>query len=287
MTIVTGPDGERSGAQNAAVERHDAEKDIVLVHRLNDPIHFPPAPKRFTMQTFSLRSLPAMLLCALFVVVPVAAQPQGAAPTPLRLAPGQAEIEVSGQVTGRQTLVYGFDAAVGQEVTVQLNHPGQASLYHNVIAPSGAMVFNGSMEGNRFQASVHERGRYQVHVYLMRNDARRGKRTAFTLRIRQSGSQAQRPGTGQAGGPSFDCRRASGVVEIAVCRSPVLAELDARLAFVYRDALAGAPASRAEQIRRDQRQWIAARESCTREPAIERCLNRRYLTRIGQLEPKR
>lgn len=241
------------------------------------------------MRTPLILPLTVLLLGTCLLCAPVLAQPQDvpSPPTPLRFAPGQAELNVNGSVTGYQTQVYEFDASAGREVTVQLTHPGQASLYHNVIAPSGALVFNGSLEGNRFQASLRERGRYQVHVYLMRNDARRGKRSPFTLRIRQSGAQQQQPGGPHASGPSFDCRKARGPVDTTVCRSPALAELDARLAFVYRDALAGAPPRRADAIRREQRQWLETRESCAREPGIERCLSRRYLARIGQLEPKR
>lgn len=241
------------------------------------------------MRPLPMRSLPAMLLSASFLALPVFAQPQDAPapPPPLRLAPGQAQVEVSGSVTGYQTQVYEFDGAVGREVTVLLKYPGQASLYHNVIAPSGTAVFNGSIEGDRFRAILRESGRYQVRVYLMRNDARRGKRAAFTLQIRQSSAGPQHPGDAQASGPSFDCRKARGVVESAVCRNPALAELDARLDFVYRDALAGAPQWRAQEIRRDQRQWMAGRASCTRERGLEACLSRRYLARIGQLEPKR
>lgn len=235
----------------------------------------------------SLRAC-TLLVCLAGLAAPVAAQPQDAPPTMLRLAPGQGETVARGTVTGYQTLTYAFDAAPGQEATVRLEHAGQAALYHNLIAPSGKTVFNGSMEGERFQGQLRERGRYQVRVYLMRNDARRGKRIAFTVRLRQSLAQTQPPRPPQeASGASFDCRRARGPVETAVCRSPVLSELDRRLDFVYRDALAAAPSWRAEEIRRDQRRWVAERDACSRQRDIERCLTRQYQQRVGQLEPKR
>lgn len=239
------------------------------------------------MHPFKLPCLLAIFLCALSLATPVSAQRPESAPTILRFAPGQTEVEVGGSISGYQTLDYAFDATPGVEVTVRLDHPGTASLYHNVTAPSGATLFNGSMDGERFQASLRERGRYLVRVYLMRNDARRGKRVPFTLRIRLSGDQAQQPLPPQAGGPSFDCRRARGPIESAVCRSPELSELDARLDFVYRDALAGAGPRREREIRRDQRRWLDARDACARERRLERCLTRRYLARIGQLDPQR
>lgn len=121
----------------------------------------------------------------------------------LHFAPGQAATEVSGDISGYQQLVFQFDGVAQREVTVELSHPGPASLYHNVIAPSGEMVFNGSMDGKRFQARLGESGSYRVQVYLMRNDARRGKRIAFTLRLRQSAAQAPaRPGTPTAAASS-------------------------------------------------------------------------------------
>lgn len=228
------------------------------------------------------------VLCTVLSIAPAAAkEPQEAPPTLLRFDRGQAEVEVRGTITGYQTLDYTFDGAPGSEASVRLDHADQASLYHNVIAPSGAPLFTGSVEGDRFQATLRERGRYRVRVYLMRNDARRGKRVPFTLRIRQSAAQPPRPLPPQASGPSFDCRKARGAIETAICRSPSLSELDGRLDFVYRDALAGAPSWRAAEIRREQRRWLDARASCTRERALERCLDRHYTARIGQLEPKR
>lgn len=239
------------------------------------------------MRRTCLQTLLALPLCAGVLLAPAYAQEPQSPPTVLRLAPNAGDIEVRGSLTGYQTLTYLFDGAPGLDMVVRLDHPGQVSLYHNVIAPSGATIFNGSADGPRFRAMLREYGRYQVQVYLMRNDARRGKRVSFTLRVRQSGMQAQSPRPPQGSGPSFDCRRARSPVETAICRSPALSELDARLDFVYRDALAGAPGWRANEIRRDQRAWLEMRDSCVRERDIERCLSRRYLARIGTLEPKR
>ena len=226
-------------------------------------------------------SLLALLMLMSLLVTEAGAQSQDPAPRVLKIAPAQPEMQVRGQISGHQTLTYVFDSPAGVDTSVSLDHPGSASLYHNVISPSGALLFNGSMDGTRFQAVLDQRGRYQVRVYLMRNDARRGKRVAFTLKIRQSVQPAH------AATPSFDCRKARGPVETAVCRSPALSELDARLDFVYRDAIAGASSRRADEIRRDQRRWMQERESCSRERQLEQCVAARYTARIGQLAPKR
>lgn len=232
-------------------------------------------------------TLAALIVASTFLATHGTAQEQQTAPTVLNIAPAQPALQIRGEIAGYQTMTYVFDSAAGVETTIGLDHPGRASLYHNVIAPSGAMLFNGSLDGARFRATLGERGRYQVRVYLMRNDARRGMRVAYTLRIAQSSRPAQRPLPAQATGPSFDCRKARPPIETAVCRSPALSELDARLDFVYRDAIDGAPPGRASQIRSEQRRWITEREACARERRLEQCLTARYATRIGQLEPKR
>lgn len=224
--------------------------------------------------------------CVTSVVHAQDATPQ-AAPVPLRITPGSPVREVQGSVTGYQQALFSFEGAPGQEVEIRLDHPGRTSLYHNLQAPSGTSIFVGSRDGDRFADTLRERGRYVVQVYLMRNDARRAKRTTFTLRVRQT-APARPPLHPSAGvAPGFDCRKASGMVETTICRTPALAQLDARLDFVYRDALAGAPSQHAEQIRRDQRAWLQERNACGRERELRACLERRYLARIGELEPKR
>ena len=236
-----------------------------------------------------LRSLFLAAIVAAGIAYPTAwAQAQGtdSAPVFLGFGPGAAAQEVRGVVTGYQQATYAFEASPGQEFEVRLAHPGRASLYHNLVTPSGKTVFVGSMDGPRFQGVLREGGRYEIRVYLMRNDARRGIRAPFTLRLRQlgSGPGAQPPVGAQ---PSFNCRRASGPVETAICRNPVLANLDGRLDFVYRDALASAGPGRADQIRRNQRNWMQDRGMCIRERDLPRCLQRRYESRIAELAPKR
>lgn len=232
-------------------------------------------------------TLAALIVASTFLATHGTAQEQQTAPTVLNIAPAQPALQVRGEIAGYQTMTYVFDSAAGVETTIGLDHPGRASLYHSVIAPSGVMLFNGSMDGARFRATLGESGRYQVRVYLMRNDARRGMRVAYTLRIAQSSGSGKHPLPGQAAGPSFDCRKVRSPIETAVCRSPALSELDARLDFVYRDAIDGASSVRASQIRSEQRRWITEREACARERPLEQCLATRYATRIGQLEPKR
>jgi len=59
---------------------------------------------------------------------------------------------------------------------------------------------------------------------------------------------------------SADCRRASGPVETAICSTPSLTALDAKIAEHYGTAIRGYDAASAEALRRDQRAFLSARD---------------------------
>ena len=83
--------------------------------------------------------------------------------------------------------------------------------------------------------------------------------------------------------PSFDCARASGEVEQAICASPALAELDREEARLYRLARA-VPQARREALRGRQREFLAARDSCPESAApLAECLRDAYLGDIAEL----
>ncbi|HBY42711.1 lysozyme inhibitor LprI family protein [Brevundimonas sp.] len=60
---------------------------------------------------------------------------------------------------------------------------------------------------------------------------------------------------------SADCRRASGPVETAICSTPSLTALDAKIAEHYGTAIRGYDAASAEALRRDQRAFLSARDA--------------------------
>jgi uncharacterized protein YecT (DUF1311 family) len=80
---------------------------------------------------------------------------------------------------------------------------------------------------------------------------------------------------------SFDCARAAGAVEAAVCADRDLASADRRLAAAYRAALARAGS---EALRAGQREWIAGRErGCAADEKRRACLLRAYGRRTLEL----
>lgn len=78
---------------------------------------------------------------------------------------------------------------------------------------------------------------------------------------------------------SFDCGKAVGYAEAAVCEFSDLSELDDKLSTVYQAARADATAMARSQIERDQRNWLQQRNSC-----LDRvCLQSAYEHRIREL----
>lgn len=78
---------------------------------------------------------------------------------------------------------------------------------------------------------------------------------------------------------SFDCSKASSLVEKAICADSELSELDSALARAYKGALTAAanPAG----LKAEQRSWIASRDQC-KDAA---CLRSAYQMRVAALSP--
>jgi uncharacterized protein YecT (DUF1311 family) len=63
-------------------------------------------------------------------------------------------------------------------------------------------------------------------------------------------------------GPSFDCGRATTVVEKKICRTPQLADLDRDIAQLYAQALSVLSPTDADALRADQGLWLKMRDEC-------------------------
>jgi len=80
--------------------------------------------------------------------------------------------------------------------------------------------------------------------------------------------------------PSFDCARASGPAETAICASQALAGYDRSIANAYRQALARADAAARPRLEQAQHAWLATRAACG---ADERCLSDAMVDRLDLL----
>lgn len=85
---------------------------------------------------------------------------------------------------------------------------------------------------------------------------------------------------GQAIAPSFDCGRASTEVEVAICRTPELAQLDRALSDAYSAQRKNASTIRAPALATEQRAWLVQRDLCGGDI---NCLSLTMTNRIAQL----
>ena len=85
-------------------------------------------------------------------------------------------------------------------------------------------------------------------------------------------------------GPSFNCRKARTWVERTICRDPVLADKDQRMATAYNSLVeqareGGGPGTDLSSFRNEQRRWLARRNRCH----TAACLNALYDQRINDV----
>lgn len=85
-----------------------------------------------------------------------------------------------------------------------------------------------------------------------------------------------RPGKSQAA--SFDCAKASNIVETLICTNPHLSQMDERLAAAY--SAARSQSANVEQLLSEQRAWIAKRNKCRTATYVSEA----YTTRLVELE---
>lgn len=101
----------------------------------------------------------------------------------------------------------------------------------------------------------------------------------FTLSLAPAVSAGQAPPR-----PTFNCAKASGEIEMLICRDPELIALDRRLADVYARALKRLPAKVAADERTVQRGWISDRNGCADRDDPRACVAIGYQMRIVELQ---
>lgn len=87
---------------------------------------------------------------------------------------------------------------------------------------------------------------------------------------------------GQATAQEFDCRKAGMASERTICRSDMLAALDEKMSGLYAELKRSYDRkSQRDQLKRYQRQFLAARDGCARDTE---CIKGAYLDQISVLE---
>ena len=78
-------------------------------------------------------------------------------------------------------------------------------------------------------------------------------------------------------GPSFSCDGKLNAIEAAICDSSELSKLDRELSVLYKYARLISP--NPDQIKRDQRNWLVARNKCSSAQSLGSCIGDQYRKR--------
>ena len=93
-------------------------------------------------------------------------------------------------------------------------------------------------------------------------------------------------GTAMAEGPSFECSKASGMIEEMICKDKELSSLDRKLAGVYAEASKIATSQYLPVLKAEQRGWIKGRNDCWKSNDPRECAESAYWLRIAKLQAR-
>ena len=86
--------------------------------------------------------------------------------------------------------------------------------------------------------------------------------------------------------PSFNCSKASTVIEKAICVNPELSDLDGKLAQLYSEEKLHLAGAERDQLIADQKEWIKHRNINCSFGSVNDCLLGSYRIRMNELSPK-
>lgn len=83
---------------------------------------------------------------------------------------------------------------------------------------------------------------------------------------------------------SFDCQKASGAIEQAICASPAYGSLDESISDRYQQLMDASTLSAQVALRTDQRGWLKQRNACAADlPSLSQCLQQQLSARNDEL----
>ena len=137
-----------------------------------------------------------LLQIALLVVtlLPTAASAQPIEERRISFRSGESGTTLEGRLVGGEIIDYLLGASAAQTMSIDFA-PSNPSAYFNLIQGAGPeAIFVGSTSGNQFRGVLPATGDYRIRVYLMRNAARRGETSDFTLSVSIGGVAQSRVG---------------------------------------------------------------------------------------------
>ena len=93
-------------------------------------------------------------------------------------------------------------------------------------------------------------------------------------------------GTAMAEGPSFECSKASGMIEETICKDKERCSLDRKLTGVYAEASKIAAIEHPPVLKAEQRGWIKGRNDCWKSNAPRYSTESAYRLRNADLQAR-
>jgi len=84
--------------------------------------------------------------------------------------------------------------------------------------------------------------------------------------------------------PSFDCTKASSLIEQLICKTPALAALDRQMVGAYDKAMKSWPADEVTKEKAAQISWLNGRNACSKTKDQVVCVEDAYKKRIVELQ---
>ena len=129
----------------------------------------------------------ALTVTAASIPFATIAEAQTAKPERVQFARGKSAKTIKGTLQGDQSRLFVVNLRAGQTMTVKLN-ASNGSTYFNVTAPGAQeAMFIGSTSGDTMTEVIPSSEDYTIDLYMMRNAARRGATTNFTITIGATG----------------------------------------------------------------------------------------------------
>jgi len=129
----------------------------------------------------------ALTVTAASIPFATIAEAQTAKPERVQFARGKSAKTIKGTLQGDQSRLFVVNLRAGQTMTVKLN-ASNGSTYFNVTGPGAQeAMFIGSTSGDTMTEVIPSSGDYTIDLYMMRNAARRGATTNFTITIGATG----------------------------------------------------------------------------------------------------
>jgi len=128
----------------------------------------------------------------------------------VQFSSGSSGTVITGTIKGEDVVDYVLRAGAGQRMVVTLETSNPSNYFNLLPADAPTALYNGSVDGGSYDGTLIRGGEYKIRVYLMRNAARRGETSDYTLSISIDGDPAPQDlarapdyADGLSGGPDY------------------------------------------------------------------------------------